>query len=84
LKRLLFLLIFIAFLPGCKSHVEPEKEKAKPATVQEETPVVEEEVQPQEDRGPDGGLGTLDYSRDAKAISDEQSKQAEKALEETE
>ncbi len=85
MKRLLVLLIFIGLLPGCKSHVEPEKEKAGPATVQEQPPAAEEEAQPQQDnRGPDGGLGTLDYSRDAKEASDEESKQAEKALEDTE
>jgi len=84
LKRFLVLLIFIGFLPGCKSHVEPERVKAKPATAQEQVPAEEEQAEPQDNRGPDGGLGTLDYSRDAKAASDAESKEAEKALEDTE
>ncbi len=84
MKRFLVLFIFIGLLPGCKSEVEPEKEKAKPAVVQEQPQAAEEEAEPQDDRGPDGGLGTLDYSRDAKAASDAESKAAEKALEETE
>ena len=91
MRRILAFLFIIVWLPGCKSNVEPEKEEARPASVQEQPAVVEElppaadeEAETQQDRGPDGGLGTLDYSRDAKAASEEQSKQAEKALEETE
>ena len=85
MKRLLLLLLLIAWLPGCKSQAEPEKEKARPATaVQEQPPAAEEETQPQDHRGPDGGLGTLDYSRDAKEASDAESKEAKKALEDTE
>jgi len=83
--RILALLLFVLWIPGCKSSVEPEKEKIRPASTQQESPPAEEEVaEPQDDRGPDGGLGTLDYSRDAKEASEAESKQAEKALEDTE
>ena len=84
MKRILVLLIFIALISGCKSHVEPEKQKPQPAAVQEQPSSAEQEAEPQDNRGPDGGLGTLDYSRDAKDASDAESKEAEKALKDTE
>jgi hypothetical protein len=77
------LLAFVVFA-GCQSN-PPQKAK-KPMINEQEEPNPYEQDRPSDQnkyKSPDRGLGTLDYSRDAKDATDADTQQSEKAVEDT-
>lgn len=78
------LVFVLALLGSCQSKVE-QKPEPKPV-VEEKQPDPYEQNQPEQNnkyKSPDRGLGTLDYSRDAKEATDADTQNSEKAMQDT-
>jgi hypothetical protein len=84
LTKICMPLLALAVFAGCQSS-PPQKAK-KPMINEQEEPSPYEKNRPagqDKYKAPDRGLGTLDYSRDAKDATDTDTQQSEKALQDT-
>ena len=79
--RFLLTLIFLTLvLTGCGSKQEQESDSR---TYRDEIREGSPQDKPTEYKRPDGGFGTLDDARDVKGAAEDQEKESERALQDT-